>query len=180
MSPRQWFMQCGLGTCVAVRATAERYRLSIRATIAIVFMLLASCGLPADFTVQYGWESFGVVDDGIQDALDDCSAQWPVNEEIGNRLDLFSRTREQIDLPQYCGPTGAAESQVCTMWIGWTEFPAMRARVYVREDISPAAAIRHECQHWQQWDRTDADAVGHGCARHTPDCWDYDLPRGDP
>lgn len=140
--------------------------------LALLAIPLISCGAPAGFTVQYGFEAFETTDDGIQEALDDCGNQWADTKEIGERLDIFTLSEEKIKLSQYCGLSGAKQIKACTMWIGHTEFPAERARMYVLEGVSPSAAVRHECQHWHSWwNPTD------GCADHRAECWDYDLPQ---
>ena len=139
--------------------------------LALLAIPLISCGVPADLIVQYGFEAFETTDDGIQQALDDCANQWADTRVVGERLDLFTVSEGVIKQNSYCGLSGAKEIQACTMWLGYSDFPTQRARMYVLRGVSPSAAVRHECQHWHHWNNPPD-----GCADHRAECWDYDLP----
>lgn len=109
-------------------------------------------------------ELFNCADDGVDEALAEACERDAVNCDIANRLDVFCRA--DIDTLSRCGRSNATDIEACTVQLGTSPIPGYRARMFVLDGVSVAAAINHESRHWPLWDDLDTNA----CETHDPAC----------
>ena len=130
----------------------------MKALLLALMPLLTSCAAGPEV---YGSCSRAGLDEALQDACD----RWPETCEIGQRMDFFCVSAEQIDNTSRCRHNVAE----CTMWLGTSQ--AYRGRTIVEDQTPLADAARHAAQHWHLWDDRETNA----CETHEASCgWEKD------